>query len=87
MAYVSKQDADWLKEHGMQSENGWMCKKTGKPIYYSISKRSIHTHGLNGGPGEVRDVMHLWCTGCNPNFQPPAHGTPIQENDLVTMSR
>ena len=85
MAHIPKIDAEWLKEHGKQGVGGWVCKDTGKPINQITTGRSIHTHGLCGGFGEVRPVMHLYCTGCNPDFRPPEDGTPIQEDDLVEM--
>lgn len=85
MPYIPKLDAEWLKAHGEQGKGGWVCRKTGEPINQMTVGRSIHIAGMMGGFGEVRDVMHLYCTGCNPDFKPPAHGTPIQEDDLVRM--
>ena len=85
MPYIPKADATWLKEHGERGEGGWVCKKTGEPINQITTGRSIHVHGLAGGFGEVRDVMHLYCTSCSPDFRPPESGTPIQESDLVKM--
>lgn len=85
MASIPETDAKWLKEHGEQGQGGWVCKATGKSINQITTGRSIHVHGLGGGFGEVRQVMHLYCTGCNPDFKPPEHGTPIQEGDLIEM--
>lgn len=86
MPYIPKRDADWLKEHGEYKEGGWVCQKTGKDINQVTVGRSIHIGKMMGGFGEVRNVIHLYCTGCNPDFKPPTHGTPIQEGDLVEVN-
>ncbi len=36
-----------------------------------------------GGPGEVRTVTHVACMNCDPKVEPPEHGTPIYEDELV----
>lgn len=85
MAWISKTDKDWLEKHGVKKSNGWECKETGADINAIETGRSIHLFGLPGGAGEVRRVLHLYCTRCQVGFEPPAYGTPIQERDLIEV--
>lgn len=86
MAWVSKEQWQWLESHGRRNETGWACRKTGADINALESGRSVHVFGMSAGFGEVRPVLHLYCTGCNPDYQPPPYGTPIQENELLSAS-
>ncbi len=83
MAWILREHSAWLKEHGRQDETGWVCQTTGADISFFESGRSIHDFGIGAGSGEVRPVLHLYCTGCNPDYQPPPYGTPIQESELL----
>ena len=81
---IPKEDEAWVKKHAeYEGPKGWKCKKTGARILYKRTGRSIWIARLNGGFGEVRQIRHLYCPECQPDFQPPAPGTPIQEDDLV----
>ncbi len=87
MAHAIQTDLTWLDEHGVNDpKTGWTCKKTGADINAVRTGRSIHYFGISAGGGEVRQVLHLYCTGCNPNFEPPPYGTPIQESALVEVA-
>ncbi|MEK7536100.1 MAG: hypothetical protein AAB590_03770 [Patescibacteria group bacterium] len=86
MAWLLKSDKKHMHKHAEMNEekNGWQCKKTKKPINTVRTGRSIHVAGFSGGFGEVRQVDHLWCTGCD--TQPEIrYGEPIQENELVEI--
>lgn len=88
MPFVSKTDLQWLEGHAVQdpATQGWTCKETGADINAISTGRSIHSNLIRGaGSGEVRRVLHLYCRGCNPKFEAPTYGTPIQEGDLVEV--
>lgn len=86
MSWIMKSDKNWVQQHGELKTGGWYCRQTKSPINQVTIGRSIHVLGMPGGFGEVRQVKHLYCTGCNPHFQPPRHGTPVQEIDLVEVT-
>jgi hypothetical protein len=80
-----KSEVEWLKKHGRRDDKGsWWCKETGKPINTAIVGRSIHLAIMPGaGYGEVRQVVHLACSGCEPDKVPPELGTPIIDAELT----
>ncbi len=84
MSYI-KREVAWLWEHAKEDANGavW-CKKTGAPIQTAKVGRSIHD-GIfaNSGSGEVRQVIHMACAGCDPGKTPPRYGQPILESELT----
>lgn len=88
MPFVSKTDLEWLKGHAVQDPKtkGWTCKETGADINAISTGRSIHWFGTSVGGGEVRRILHLYCRGCNPKFEAPLYGTPIQESELCEVS-
>lgn len=87
MGQITKADQKWLSDHGEQKESGWVCKATGAPINFIGTGRSIHSDLIPGaGSGEVRHIMHLYCSGCNPDFKPPQYGAPIQEGELLEVN-
>lgn len=84
---LSEKDKDWILEHAEQDDGGnWKCKKTDAIIQCSTTGRSIWTEPFLGGSGEVRQIGHLHCPECQPNFKLPEHGTPIYSNELVQAS-
>ncbi len=85
MVLISKEQLTWLEGHGRCDETGWVCQTTGADINAISTGRSIHWLGMCGGGGEVRRILHLYCRECNPKFQAPTYGTPIQESDLVEV--
>lgn len=88
MPFISKTDLEWLKVHAVQDHTTkvFTCRETGADINAISTGRSIHSNLIPGvGSGEVRRILHLYCMGCNPKFQTPSYGTPIQEGDLVEI--
>lgn len=83
--FVPKDDLEWIKGHAEQQEDGtWLCKKTKVHIKQFTTGRSIWWPGFNGGPGEVRQVAHLFCPECNPSrVGEVTYGEPIYEDKLV----
>lgn len=86
--YLPKSDRDWIIKHAEQrkSDGLWVCKTTGETIDVTVVGRSIWHRPFMGGSGEVRQVGHLSCPGCNPNFTAPDPGTPIYGEELIRDS-
>ena len=61
----------------LNKEGVWICNKTGKPIDYVVVPRSARDG--------VESVVHLFCSGCNPDFKPPASFSPVCEGELITV--
>ncbi len=85
--HVIKSQMDWLKEHARfhGSDKTWYCKITNKPMLVHPIGRSIWERPFSGGFGEVRQVNHITCSGCDPNPNLPTHGRPIYEDELVEV--
>jgi len=83
---IPKRDRDWLLEHAERDIGGnWKCKKTGVRITTSITGRSIWSRPFHGGSGEVRQLVHLHCHECQPDFKLPEYGTSIYEDEIVDV--
>ena len=89
---VVKQDQDWVEQHAYfdDLEEAWRCKATKQFIKSVVSRRSLHDSSFSGlksaGGGKTPNVTHLYCPGCNPDYKPPEHGTPIRIEELVEVN-
>ena len=81
---LPKTNKDWPLEHAKKVKDGrWKCKKTGTIIQCLTTGRSIWTKPFSGGSGAVRQIGHLHCPECQPNFELPEYGTSIYSDELV----
>ena len=80
-------DHTWCQGHATcNAEGDWQCKTTGAIIQATGVRRSLHDGPFpSSGSGSVSEVLHLHCPECNPNWQPPAYGTPITLGEIAEL--
>ena len=89
MPLVVKSDLEWLEKHATwdDEEGAWKCNTTGEFVdAYSVGRSWWDGPGRCGGSGEVKQVLHLNCPGCNPDYKPPNNGSPIRPNQVVVSN-
>lgn len=65
--------------------DGPICAETREPLQMLMTGRSIWIRPFAGGDGEVRRVAHLWCPGCGEKEPQVRYGSPVYEEELVTV--
>lgn len=88
MSTLRRSNWEWLQRHAEQQPDGsWICKETGVEIQAQGVHMSIWTQPGNcQGDGETKEVLCLWCPGCNPKPAFPSFGSPIAVNSLVEIA-